>query len=325
MKIQQLKCVVEVANQNLSVTAAAEQLFTSQPGVSKQIRLLEDELGIKIFERTGKHLSAITPAGQSIIDLANEMLNNAKNIHSIADEYRDEHSGSITIATTHTQARYALPKTIIEFRKRYPRVTLNIHQGSPQQIANWAARGEADIAIATEALQTHDNLIIMPCYHWRHGILVPRDHPLTRLPNLSLETLARHPLITYVLGVAGRSKLDAAFQQAKLEPNVILTAVDADVIKTYVRLGMGVGLVAQMAHHKTEDADLTTLPAQHLFTPNTSNLAFRRGIQLRGYMYDFIHEFAPHLTRETIDIASSNYSAAWQKRLAEIEPQLPCY
>ncbi|GAB4351390.1 MAG: HTH-type transcriptional regulator CysB [Methylohalobius sp. ZOD2] len=303
MKLQQLRYIWEIAHHGLNVSATAESLFTSQPGISKQIRLLEDELGIPIFVRNGKQLTEITPAGQLIVALAGEILNKTENIKQIAQEYRDERSGSLTIATTHTQARYALPRVVDRFMARYPKVTLTMHQGTPMLISDLVSRGVVDIAIATEALELFDNLIMLPCYQWNRCILVPKDHPLTEKAPLTLQDVAEWPLITYVFGFTGRSRLDEAFTQQGLQPRLALTAVDADVIKTYVRLGLGVGIVARMAYDPATDSDLVALEAGHLFGPSVTKIGLRKDKFLRGYIYDFIELFAPHLTRDRVEQA----------------------
>lgn len=300
MKLQQLRYIWEVAHHDLNVSATAESLFTSQPGISKQIRLLENELGLPVFARNGKQLTEITPAGELIIQLAGEILAKVDNIKRIADEYVDENSGTLSIATTHTQARYALPSVVKVFMERYPKVALTMHQGTPVQISDLAARGVADIAIATEALELFDNLIMLPCYRWNRCILVPQGHPLMRKDELTLEDIAAYPLITYVFGFTGRSKLDEAFASQRLEPNVTLTAVDADVIKTYVRLGLGVGIVAKLAYDPENDKDLVALDAGHLFGDSITKIGLRRDMFIRGFIYDFIELFAPHLTREVV-------------------------
>jgi LysR family cys regulon transcriptional activator len=305
MKIRQLHYIYEVANRGLNVTAAAEALFTSQPGVSKQVRLLEEELGVDIFVRNGKHLTEITPAGRRILEYTARLLGEVENIKNIAQEFQDTNRGDLSIATTHTQARYALPPVISRFRERYPKVTMHLHQGSPQQVAKQAVEGQADFAIATEALEHFEQLVMLPCYHWNRSVLVRPGHPLAQKSRLTLEDLAAHPLITYTFGFTGRSKLDQAFAAHGLHPDVVLTAVDSDVIKTYVRLGLGVGIVATMAYDPKIDSDLVRLPADHLFDPSTTHIGFRRGIYLRGYMYEFIREFAPHLTRDLIDEVSA--------------------
>lgn len=301
VKLRQLSYIHEVARRGLNVTAAAQALFTSQPGVSKQIRLLEEELGVDIFVRNGKHLSEMTPAGKRILEYTERLLNEAGNIKNIAEEFRDADRGDLAIATTHTQARYALPPVIQKFKTRFPRVSLHLHQGSPPQIAKMAAEGQADFAIATEALEHFDQLVMLPCYRWNRCVLVKPDHPLAKLGQLTLEELAAYPLVTYTFGFTGRSKLDQAFAAHALRPDVVLTAVDADVIKTYVRLGLGVGIIADLAYDPRQDGDLVSLRADHLFEASTTHIGFRRGLFLRGYMYEFVHAFAPHLTRELID------------------------
>ncbi len=304
MKLQQLKYIWEVAHHDLNVSATAQSLYTSQPGISKQVRLLEDELGVEIFARSGKHLTRITPAGEAILKVAGEILRKVDSIKQVAQEFSDETRGSLSIATTHTQARYALPPVIEGFIQRYPEVSLHMHQGTPMQISEMAADGTVDFAIATEALELFSDLVMMPCYRWNRCVLVPRGHALARLDKLTLEAVASHPIVTYVFGFTGRSKLDDAFMNAGLTPRVVFTATDADVIKTYVRLGLGVGIVARMAYDPEQDGDLVALDASKLFEPSTTRIGFRRGTFLRGFMYEFISLFAPHLTRELIDQAS---------------------
>lgn len=324
MKLRQLRYIHEVAQRGLNVTAAAEALFTSQPGVSKQIRLLEEELGVDIFVRSGKHLSEITPAGQRILEYARRLLGEVENIERVAAEFHDTDRGDLSIATTHTQARYALPSIIQAFRKKYPKVTLHLHQGSPPQIAKMAAEGQADFAIATEAMHHFDSLVMLPCYRWNRCVLVKPEHPLTRISPLELKDIAQYPIVTYTFGFTGRSKLDQAFAARGLKPDVVLTAVDADVIKTYVRLGLGIGIVANMAYDERTDRDLVRLPVDHLFEPSTTHIGFRRGLFLRGYMYDFLHLFAAHLTRELIDELSAIPEAeARRRRVQERVPQVP--
>lgn len=303
MKLQQLRYIWEVARHNLNVSATAESLFTSQPGVSKQIRMLEDELGIQIFQRSGKHLTDKTEAGEKIVKIAGEILDKVENIRRIAQESSEHGRGSLSIATTHTQARYALPGVIRKFIDKYPDVALHMHQGTPVQISELAAKGTVDFAIATEALELFDNLIMMPCYRWNRCVIVPHGHPLTLQSPLTLESLAKFPIVTYVFGFTGRSQLDKAFNQAGLDPKVVFTAVDADVIKTYVRLGLGVGIVASMAYNPDTDQDLISIDASQLFNASTTKIGFRRGIYLRSYMYEFINYFAPHLSRELVDLA----------------------
>lgn len=303
MKLQQLRYIWEVTRHNLNVSATAQSLYTSQPGISKQIRLLEDELGVEIFARSGKHLTRVTPAGQSIIDLAGEVLRTVDNIKQVAQEHSDERRGCLSIATTHTQARYALPPLISEFTRKYPDVALHMQQGTPKQIAQMVSEGLADFAICTESLELFNDLVLLPCYRWNRCVLVPQGHPLAKRENLTLEELAEHPLVTYVFGFTGRSQLDDAFRSKGLTPNVVLTAADADVIKTYVRLGMGVGIVARMAIDPQADQDLVPLDASHLFESSTTKIGIRRGTFMRSYMYDFVERFAPHLTRDVVDEA----------------------
>ena len=310
MKLQQLRYIWEVAHHELNVSATAQSLFTSQPGISKQIRLLEDELGVEIFARSGKHLTHVTPAGKVILETAGEVLRKVESIKQVAQEYSNERKGELSIATTHTQARYALPATIKAFMKRYPDVALHMHQGTPMQISEMAADGSVDFAIATEALELFSDLIMMPCYRWNRCILVPRDHPLTQRSLVTLEDVAAHPIVTYVFGFTGRSKLDEAFLEKGLEPRVVFTAADADVIKTYVRLGLGIGIVAAMAYDQEKDSDLVALDASHLFASSVTQIGCRRGTFLRGYMYEFIQDFAPHLTRELVQEAFQRHTRA---------------
>ncbi len=303
MKLQQLRYLIAIVRNNLNISAAAESLYTSQPGISKQLRLLEEELGVDLFSRNGKHLTEVTPIGCHIITKAENILREVNNIQILSEEYRDDRRGSLSIATTHTQARYALLPVIKVFRERYPAVTLQIHQGSPEQIAELVQSGKVDFAIATEALELFDDLVMMPCYVWQHCILVPSGHPLSELSCLTLCDVAQYPLVTYVFGFTGRSQLDEAFRSVQIKPNVAFTATDADVIKTYVRLGMGVGIVARMAYDQSQDQDLVQLNASHLFATNTTKIGFRRGTFLRSYMYDFIELFSLHLTRERVQEA----------------------
>lgn len=300
MKLQQLRYIWEVAHHDLNVSATAQSLYTSQPGISKQIRLLEDELGVEIFARSGKHLTHVTAAGEDIIKAAEEVLFKVKSIRQVAEEHADEKKGSLSIATTHTQARYALPPTIKSFIQRYPNVSLHMHQGTPMQISEMASDGTVDFAIATEALELFSNLVMMPCYRWNRCILVPKNHPLAKVSKLTLEEVAAQPIVTYVFGFTGRSKLDDAFMSSGLSPKVVFTATDADVIKTYVRLGLGIGIIAAMAYDEAIDGDLVALDASHLFASSVTQIGCRRDTFLRGYMYEFIEDFAPHLTRERV-------------------------
>ncbi|MCP8898407.1 HTH-type transcriptional regulator CysB [Gilvimarinus xylanilyticus] len=324
MKLQQLRYIWEVAHHDLNVSATAQSLYTSQPGISKQIRLLEDELGVEIFSRSGKHLTRITPAGEAILKTAGEILRKVESIKQVAQEFSNERKGSLSIATTHTQARYALPKVIEGFIEQYPEVSLHMHQGTPMQISEMAADGTVDFAIATEALELFSDLVMMPCYRWNRCIVVPRNHPLAQLSELTLEEVAKHPIVTYVFGFTGRSKLDEAFISKGLAPKVVFTAADADVIKTYVRLGLGIGIIADMAFDEDADSDLVALDASHLFAASVTKIGFRRGTFLRGFMYDFIQQFAPHLTREVIDQAYACHSRVELDELFSDIP-LPAY
>lgn len=303
MKLQQLRYIWEVAQHEMNVTTTAESLFTSQPGISKQIRLLEDELGIDIFVRSGKQFTGMTPGGQQIVAMAGDILSRVNDIRHIASDVLNKQVGELSIATTHTQARYALPRVIQGFMRQYPEIRLTINQGTPSQIAEQVSRGLVDIAIATESTDLFQNLVTLPCYQWNRSVLVPQDHPLASLTELTLEQLAQYPIITYTFGFTGRSQLDRAFETAGLHPQIALTAVDADVIKTYVRLGLGIGIVAHMAHDPVADADLTAIEAGHLFAPSTTKVVLRRDMFLRQFLYDFIGLFAPHLSRSLIDQA----------------------
>lgn len=316
VNLQQLRFIRAVADADLNISRAAANLFTSQPGVSKQIGLLEAELGLEIFERSGKHLKALTPAGREIVARAREILARTEALGTIADEYRDQNRGTLSIATTHTQSRYMLPPVIRKFIKRYPEVALHMHQGSPLQISELAARGDADFAIATEALELFDNLVMMPCFRWNRSILVTSDHPLANVKKPTLAQVARYPIVTYVFGFTGRSKLDQAFSNAGEKARVVFTATDADVIKTYVRLGLGIGIVASMAWEPERDSDLVALDASHLFAWSVTSIGFRQETWLRGYMYEFIALFAPHLERKLVDRFVAAGSVHERDRLA---------
>jgi len=318
MKLQQLRYIVEILNNNLNVSATAESLFTSQPGISKQLCMLEDELGIQIFERSGKHLSKVTPAGHEVIGFASDILGKVKGIKAIAYQHNQPDEGSLSIATTHTQARYALPEVVGEFKKRYAKVSLHMHQGSPAQISESVVKGTSDFAIATEELYLYQDLIMLPCYHWTRSVIVPKDHPLALIKKLCIEDLAMYPIVTYISGFTGRSELDDTFNAAGFEPNVVFTATDANVIKTYVRLGLGIGVIATMAVH--EDDDFCVIDASHLFKSSTTSIGFRKGTFLRSYMYDFMIRFAPHLTRPLVEKAIQlKYSAEVEKLFENIE------
>ncbi len=300
MNLQQLRYLHEVVRQGLNISDAANALYTSQPGVSKQIKLLEEELGIDIFVRNGKRLVAVTEPGKAVLEIAQRVLRDTDNLRQVGMEFKGQDSGNLTIATTHTQARYALPRIVQQFTKRYPEVKLGLHQGNPTQIAEQVLSGEADIGIATESLALYDELVTLPCYEWHHCVVVPPDHPLLLVKKLTLKALAQYPIITYDFAFTGRNKINQAFNDEGIEPNIALTAIDADVIKTYVELGMGIGIVAQMAFIPERDKHLRMIDAGHLFQPSTTRIAVRRNQYLRGFGYHFIELFAPHLTREVV-------------------------
>ncbi len=303
MKLRQLQYVTEVIKNGMNVTAAADKLFTSQPGVSSQIKRLEEELGVTIFDRSGKHINGLTPEGELLAARFELILDEVDNVKRIADDFSHPDSGLLSIATTHTQARYVLPPVITEFRKRYPNVQLQINQGTPEQIASLTDTGKADIGIATEALELFDNLILLPCYRWNRCLIVPKGHALTKLGELSLQSISEHPVITYTFGVADRSVINRAFKKLELDLNVVLMAADAEVIKTYVRNGMGVGICARMAYDKAQDQDLAVIDAGNLFDSSVTSLAIRKNAVLREYVYEFIQLFASHLKREVVDQA----------------------
>jgi len=303
MKLQQLRALAEVARRDLNVSSAAEALFISQPGISKQIRALEDELGVQIFVRNGKRLTAVTEPGRAVLAIAERLLAEAANLKRAGEEYANEKRGTLTVATTHTQARYALPKAVAAFKRRYPDVQVLIHQGNPTQICDQVASGEADLCVATERVAEHPALAALPCYQWNRCVVVPARHPLLRASSLTLEAIARYPVITYDFAFANRSLVNRAFEQRGLAPNVVLTAYDADVIKTYVALGFGVGIMAKMAFDSRRDRPLRAIDAAHLFPMSTTRLGIKRGAYLRRYAYDFITLFAPSLTRDMVETA----------------------
>ena len=305
MKLQQLRYIVEVLNNNLNVSATAENLYTSQPGISKQVRMLEDELGIQIFGRSGKHLTHVTSVGSEVISISTEILSKIEAIRSVAREHTQPDEGKLRIATTHTQARYALPTVIQGFMNKYSKVSLQMSQGTPVQISDLASKGDVDFAIATESLHLYNDLVMLPCYHWNRSIIVKPDHLLAKKREITIADIAQYSLVTYVFGFTGRSELDRAFNEAGVEPKIAFTATDADVIKTYVRLGVGIGVIATMAMDPKIDSDLVTIDASHLFRSSTTKIGFRRGSFLRDYMYDFIERFAPHLNKNLVMRAMS--------------------
>jgi LysR family cys regulon transcriptional activator len=319
MKLHQLRYLAAVAQSGLNITAAAQKLHTSQPGVSKQIKLLEDELGFQIFVRDGRTLTRVTAAGQQVIDRAIRILREVQNIKRLSDEFKDELRGSLSIATTHTQARYILPEVIGQFRETYPEVRLHLHQGTSEQLAEMAALDRVDFVIATGSQSQFEGYTLLPCYRWHRHVVVPRDHPLAKVRKPTLRQLAAHPIVTYVFSFSGPSSLPQIFAKEGLTPNVVLTARDSDVIKTYVRLGLGIGIVASMAIDPREDADLVQIDTSELFPAHVTWIGFRRGGLLRKYQLDFIQLFAPNLTRRLIERAAK---AASQAEVDEIVADL---
>lgn len=304
MNFQQLRSVREAVRRDFNLTDVSESLHTSQPGVSRQIRELEEEVGVDIFVRSGKRLIGLTPPGEQILPLVEQILQCADNIRHAGAEYADSRKGVLSIAATHSQARYALPPVIKEFRQRYPDVVLHLHQGSPKQVSEMLLEGEADIGVATEAVADYPGLLNLPCYRWSHSIIVPRGHPLAAVEGgISLSQLSRYPIITYGPGYTGRAHIDEAFARAGITPDIVMTAMDADVIKTYVELELGVGIVAAVAWDAERDTRLCAIDARHLFEINLTRLAIRRGAWLRGYAFHFIEMFVPTLTRAVVDQA----------------------
>lgn len=282
-------------------------LFTSQPGVSRQIRELEEELGVEIFVRAGKRLTGLTPPGMTLLPIVERLLLDAENLKRAGDDFSSKMEGQLSVAATHSQARYALPHVVKDFRDKFPQVTLHLHQGSPKQVADMLLSGEADIGVATEALSDYTQLVTLPCYRWTHSIVVPPNHPLLSSDGpITLLQLAQYPIITYQTGYTGRSHIDDAFTSEGLHANVVLTAMDADVIKTYVELGMGVGIVASIALDAERDRNLRTIDAGHLFQVNVTRLGLRKGVWLRGYAYSFIETFVPTLTQAVVAAALTN-------------------
>jgi len=303
MKLQQLRFLVEVAKSGLNVSQAAENLHTSQPGVSKQVRLLEEELGLDIFVRNGKRVVGVTEGGRRILAIAERVLIEADNLRAAGREAAKPDAGTLVVATTHTQARYRLPEVIRRFRDRYPEVDFILHQGNPVQVAEEVVAGRADLAIATEALDRYPDLVMLPCYQWNRVVVAPHGHPVLDAAPLTLEQLARHPLLSYDSAFTGQGRINEAFARRGLPARMVLTALDADVIKTYVRLGMGVGIIAGMAYDAAQDSDLAMVDAAHLFTSSTTRIAIRKGAYLRRYTYAFIESFAPRLDAHTVDLA----------------------
>lgn len=304
MNIQQLRAVRETVYCGFNLTEVASRLYTSQPGVSRQIRELEEEIGFDIFGRSGKRLTGLTPPGQTLLPFVERILADLENIKRVGGEFSSKQEGRLTVAATHSQARYALPHVVRDFRILFPKVSLHLHQGSPKQVAEMLLSGEVDLAVATEALASYHQFVTLPCYRWTHSVVVPPGHPLLKQSELiTLAQLAHYPIITYEQGYTGRSHIDDAFLKEGLHPDVVLTAMDADVIKTYVELGMGVGIIASVALDDERDQNLRIIEGRHLFEVNQTRLAIRRGTWLRGYAYSFIETFVPTLTRDVVDEA----------------------
>lgn len=305
MNFQQLRSIREAARRGYNLTEVANVLFTSQPGVSRQIRELEEELGVEIFERNGKRLVGLTDPGRGILPIIERLLLEAENLRQASQEYSGESSGTLSVATTHTQARYALPRVVQSFRSDFPNVRITLQQSSPEHIAQWVISGKADVGIATEGLSQFEELVSFPCYRWHHVVVVPVGHALASATTLTLEDLAAYPLITYDAGFTGRGHIDQAFREAGLSTDIVLTAMDSDVIRQYVSLGMGVGIIAAMAMEHNGSNGLQAIDAAHLFSHNVTRIAVRRGAYLRSYIYDFILRLAPELTRADIEQAVS--------------------
>ncbi len=307
MKLRQLQYICEVARRGLNVSTVAEILHTAQPGISTQVRLLEEELNVKIFERNGKRLVGITQPGKRIIEMAERVLREIEDIRQVGGEFSQEDSGTFSIATTHTQTRYVLPSTIKAFKDTYPDVRLRIHQGDQVQVAEMVTTGVADIAITSETGQLPHSIVTLPCFDWEFCVIAPVGHPLLDEKNLSLDKIAEFPLITYDYASAGRSVINKAFSDKGLATKMALTAMDSDVIKTYVELGLGIGILAKMAYESERDTQLRSRDVGHLFEKSTTYIGIQKGKYLRSYMYAFIEQFAPHLTREKVDLETNNY------------------
>ena len=300
MKLQQLRCIFEVVQNDFNISKAANSLHTSQPGVSKQIQLLEDEVGVQIFQRNGKRLTGLTEPGQQVFDSIAEIIREEKNIKRVSEEYEKKDTGNFTIATTHTQARYKLPNVVEEFVKKYPKINLNIHQGNPSQVTEQIVNGDADVGIATESIGLHDKIFCIPCYSWNRIIVMPKSHPLNEEKIITLEHLATYPLITYDYAFTGSTIVSKVFKESNLKPNMMLTAIDADVIKTYVNLNLGIGLIAEMAFDSSKDIDLVSRDVSHLFPLSTTYLGIRKDTFIRASTFDFIKMFTPQMSEHEL-------------------------
>jgi LysR family transcriptional regulator, cys regulon transcriptional activator len=314
MNLQQFRFVQEAVRRNLNLTEAAKALHTSQPGISKAILELEEELGVDIFARHGKRIRSVTEPGRQVLASVEVILREVGNLKRIGMEYSKQERGTFTIATTHTQARYVLPAPVAQLRKRLPELQVVLHQGTPEQVGRMLLADEADIGLATESLEEFDQLITLPCYEWQHMIVMPADHRLAGVERLSLEQLAAEPLVTYHPSFTGRSRIDAAFAQRRLKTTLAIEAIDSDVIKTYVRLGLGVGIVAEMAvrDEPAQGGDLVCRPAGHLFGRNVSRIAFRRGAYLRQFVYTFAELLSQRFTRALIERAMAGDAPSYE-------------
>jgi len=309
MKLQQLKCIFQIVQSDFNISKASEALNTSQPGVSKQVKLLENEIGIKIFQRNGKRLISLTEPGEAVLNSIEAILQESSNIKVISEEFIEKNQGTFTIATTHTQARYKLPKVVEEFVKKYPKINLNIHQGNPSQVTDQIIKGVADVGIATESISLNKNIYTIPCYQWNRCIVMPKNHPLTKVMHITLEDLAAYPMITYDYAFTGSTIVSEVFKNANIEPNIMLTAIDADVIKTYVSLNMGIGLIAEMAYDATKDLQMVSKDVSHLFPLSTTYIGIRRDNFLRKFTSDFIRMFIPQTSeKELKKILSKRHS-----------------
>jgi len=306
MNLKQLQLICEMVKNDFNVSRTAEALFSTQPGISTQMKSLEDELNVKLFKRNGKRITGLSEAGERIFSLAESTLQNVKTIKQIGQEFSSKDKGSLSIATTHTQAKYALPPVISQFSKKYPKVQLQIHQGSPSQICDMVIHGEADFAIATESISQHEKLATLPVYKWNRCVIAPLEHPILELQDISLQDIVKYPIVTYDFAFTGRTAINKAFNEQNLVPNIVLTAIDSDIIKTYVDIGLGIGLLASMAYNPETDKKLGTIDVAHLFEDSVTFIGFRRGQFIREYMYDFLHSFSDNLTREAIDKANKN-------------------
>lgn len=305
MNLKQLQLICEMVKNEFNVSRTAEALFSTQPGISTQMKSLEDELNVKLFKRNGKRITGLSEAGERIFQLAETTLQNIKTIKQISQEYSSKDKGSLSIATTHTQAKYALPPVIKLFAQKYPQVQLQIHQGNPAQICDMVIHGEADFAIATETISQHEKLATLPVYKWNRCVIAPIDHPILKKKKITLQDIAQYPIITYDFAFTGRTAINKAFNEQNLNPDIVLTAIDSDIIKTYVEIGLGIGLLASMAYDPKTDSKLGSIDVAHLFEDSVTFVGFRRGQFIREYMYDFLHSFSSNLTREAVNKANA--------------------